>query len=121
MSWLRSLLSLSPRGRKTGEHAAPGDDREENRYYGRFRTGCRIRLSWQDDRGKDRSARARVVDMNGTGALVECSATITPGQFVFVQTTELGRMGSAVVRRCAPGVFSSQIGLQFTAPLTHRF
>jgi PilZ domain-containing protein len=121
MSWLRSLLSLSPRGRKTGEHAAPGDDREENRYYGRFRTGCRIRLTWQDDRGKARFARARVVDMNGTGALVECSASITPGQFVFVQTRELGRMGSAVVRRCAPGVFSSQIGLQFTAPLTHRF
>jgi len=121
MSWLRSLLCLSPRGPESGEQSAPGNDREENRYYGRFRTGCRIRLSWQDDLGKARSARARVLDMNGTGALVECSASITPGQFVFVQTRELGRMGSAVVRRCAPGIFSSQIGLQFTAPLTHRF
>jgi hypothetical protein len=114
MSWLRSLLRLSPRGRN-------GKDREENRFYGRIRSGCRLRISWQDNRGTNRSARARIVDMNGTGALVECGAFNTPGSFVCVQTKELGRMGSAVVRRCNSGVFSSQIGLEFTAPLTHLF
>jgi hypothetical protein len=114
MSWLRSLLHLSPRGRDI-------NGREENRYCDRFPTGCRVRLTWQDDGGKTRSARARVLDMNGTGALVECGASIAPGSFVCVQTKELGRMGSAIVRRCNSGVFSSQIGMQFTGPLTHRF
>jgi hypothetical protein len=114
MSWLRSLLCLSPRG-------PHGKVREENRFYGRIRSGCRLRISWQDDRGKNRSVRARIVDMNGTGALVKCGVSISPGSFVCVQTKELGRMGSAIVRRCNAGVFSSQIGLQFTAPLTHLF
>jgi|SRR5579871_525139 len=121
MSWLRSLLGHSSQGTasETTAEAVPVAD---NRYYPRFKSGhMRFRLSWQDGRGKTKRKYAKVVDMNGTGALVECGLEIPPGSFVYVQTQDLGMMGSAYVRRCEPQLFSYQIGLQFAAPLTHRF
>jgi hypothetical protein len=78
-------------------------------------------MSWQDKRGHTRRKRVRIVDMSGTGALVECGTPIPPGSFVYLQTPDLAMMGSAYVRRCEPQLFSYQIGLQFAAPLTHRF
>lgn len=122
MSWLRSLLVHSSQGA-----ASPGTTGEagpvaDHRYYQRINSGnLRFRLSWQDQRGKTKRKTAKVVDMNGTGALVECGMEIPPGSFVYVQNPDLGMMGSAYVRRCEPQLFSYQIGLQFAAPLTHRF
>ena len=86
-----------------------------------MQSDLRFRISWQDQRGKNRKTRGRVLDMNGSGARIECGASIAPGSFVYVQTVELGMMGSAYVRRCTPGLFSSEIGLQFVSPLTTRF
>jgi hypothetical protein len=122
MSWLRSLLGHSSQGA-----ASPGSTGEagpvaDHRYYPRLKSGnMRFRLSWQDKRGKTKRRSAKVVDMNGTGALVECGMEIAPGSFVYIQTPDLGMMGSAYVRRCEAQLFSYQIGLQFAAPLTHRF
>lgn len=81
----------------------------------------RFRLSWKDQHGKTQRKGVRVVDMNGTGALVTSGKPIAPGSFVYIQETGLGMMGSAYVRRCEPQLFSYQIGLQFAAPLTRRF
>ena len=93
----------------------------DSRCYDRVRSGLRFRISWQDHCGKTRSKRARVIDMNGIGALIECGSPIPKGSFVYVQTQELGIMGSAYVRRCEQLLFRYQIGLQFAAPLTYRF
>jgi hypothetical protein len=120
MNWLRSVLGHSSR-----DTASPGLAGEashaDSRCYDRLRSGLRFRISWQDHRGKTRSKRARVVDMNGTGALIQCASPIPTGSFVYVQTQEIGMMGSAYVRRCEQLLFHYQIGLQFAAPLTHRF
>ena len=121
MSWLRSLLGHSSQGTAspsaTGE-AGPADNRCDQR----LNSGnLRFRLSWQDKRGKTLRKNAKVVDMNGTGALVECGTEIPPGSFVYLQNPDLGMMGSAYVRRCEAQLFCYQIGLQFAAPLTHRF
>ena len=56
-----------------------------------------------------------------TGVLVKCGVPIDPGSFVFIKTEELGRLGSAYVRRCDPLLFTYQIGLQFASPLSLRF
>jgi hypothetical protein len=121
MSWLRSLLGHSSQG--TASPSTTGEAvQADNRYYPRLRSdGLRFRLSWQDKRGKTKRKRVRVVDMNGTGALVASGTPIPPGSFVYIQEPELGLMGSAHVRRCDARLFSYQIGLQFAAPLTHRF
>jgi len=122
MSWLRSLLGHSSQGTAspgaTGEAGYPAD----HRFHQRINSGnLHFRLSWQDKRGKTKRRNAKVMDMNGTGALVECGMAIPPGSFVYLQNPEMGMMGSAYVRRCEPQLFSYQIGLQFAAPLTHRF
>jgi len=122
MSWLRSLLGHSSQGTASPVTTGEAGPTADNRYYQRINSGnMRFRLSWQDKRGKTKRKSAKVVDMNGTGALVECGMEIPPGSFVYVQNPDLGMMGSAYVRRCEPQLFSYQIGLQFAAPLTHRF
>jgi len=122
MSWLRSLLGHSSQGTASPVTMGEAGPAADNRYYQRINSGnLRFRLSWQDKRGKTKRKNAKVVDMNGTGALVECGMEIPPGSFVYVQNPDLGMMGSAYVRRCEPQLFSYQIGLQFAAPLTHRF
>lgn len=122
MSWLRSLLGHSSQGTASPGATGEAGPTADNRYHQRISSGnLRFRLSWQDKRGKTRRKNAKVVDMNGTGALVECGIPIPPGSFVYIQNPDLGMMGSAHVRRCEPQLFSYQIGLQFAAPLTHRF
>ncbi len=78
-------------------------------------------MFWQDSRRRQRSARACVVDMNGTGTLVKSGTSIDPGTFVSIRFRELGLMGSAVVRHCDTRMLSYRIGLQFSGPLTYRF
>lgn len=121
MSWLRSLLSHSSQG--TASLGSAGEaGLADNRAYQRLSSGgMRFRLSWQDPCGKTKRKGVRVLDMNGTGALVTSGTPIPPGSFVYIQTAGLGMMGSAYVRRCDAQLFSYQIGLQFAAPLTHRF
>lgn len=122
MSWLRSLLGHSSQGTASPVASDGAGPAAENRYYERINSGSlRFRLSWQDKAGKTKRKSAKVVDMNGTGALVECGIEIPAGSFVYVQNPDLGMMGSAYVRRCEPQLFSYQIGLQFAAPLTYRF
>jgi hypothetical protein len=121
MNWLRSLLNHSSQGA-----ASPSTTGEagqvDNRYYHRLHSGSmRLRLSWQDHGGKTQRRGVRVVDMNGTSALVASRIPIPAGSFVYIQERNLGMMGSAYVRRCEEQLFSYQIGLQFAAPLTHRF
>lgn len=87
----------------------------------RIRSGCRLTLTWQDHRGRRRSARARVLDMNGTGAHVRTGAAILPGSYVLVQAKELGLSGSALVRRAEADLFTYRLGLQFSGSLTTRF
>jgi hypothetical protein len=112
---------MSPSGAAPQADSSGAAGRGDHRYYERFRAGLRFRLSWQDKHGRTRKTRARVIDMNGDGALVQCGVPIAPGSFVYIQTQELGMMGSAHVRRCEPGLFACQLGLQFSAPLTTRF
>jgi hypothetical protein len=92
----------------------------ETRCYDRLPAGCRISIVWQERSGSSRSARARVVDMNGTGALIKCNVAIAPGSHVYIQARELSLMGSAYVRHCTPDFLSYSIGLQFAGPLTVR-
>lgn len=123
MSWLRSIFGHSPQ-QAASSTVTPGEagPSADNRFHQRINSGnLRFRVSWQDKRGKINRKNAKVVDMNGTGALVECSTGIPLGSFVYLQNPDLGMMGSAYVRRCQPQLFSYQIGLQFAAPLTHRF
>jgi hypothetical protein len=121
MSWLRSLLGHSSQG--TASPTTTGEAvQADHRYYPRLRSdGLRFLLSWRDAAGKTKHKSVRVIDMNGTGALVVCGTPIVPGSFVYIQTADLGMMGSAYVRRCDAQLFSYHIGLQFAAPLTHRF
>jgi len=104
MNWLRSILKLST-------------DQMEKRYCDRFATMGKIRISWQDRRGRTRRHRARVVNMSGTGALVKCGVSIPPGSFIYVQSPKLRIMGSAHVRRCEPLLVRYELGLQFSGPL----
>ena len=121
MNLLLSILGLSPRGTASEAPLTTDAGRAENRYYDRPPSGFRIKISWQDHRGKHKWARARVVDMNGTGALVKCGVSLLPGSFVYIQTPGLGLMGGAYVRRCEPLLLSYRVGLQFAAPLMTRF
>ena len=98
-----------------------GKPREDNRSDPRIPTGCRVTMSWVDQRGKRRSARGRVVDINGGGALVKTGASIVPGSHVYFRAVDLGLMGSALVRHSDPGVFSYKLGLQFAGPLTQKY
>jgi hypothetical protein len=121
MSWLRSLLGHS--SQSTASPSTTGEaGQADNRYYHRLQSGgMRFRLSWQDKSGKTKRRGVRVVDMNGASALVASRIPIPTGSFVYIQEPNLGMMGSAYVRRCEAQLFSYQIGLQFAAPLTHRF
>jgi hypothetical protein len=119
MHWFRLLLGFSSRGSASPSTSEAG--RTEKRCAGRFRTACKIRISWQDRKGKTKRRQARVMDMSGTGVLIECGIPLDPGSFVYVQTPKLGMMGSAYVRRCEARLFTYQIGLQFAAPLITRF
>ncbi|PYT31173.1 MAG: hypothetical protein DMG57_06090 [Acidobacteria bacterium] len=105
-------------------HLAPEDQvspHTETRCCDRLPAGCRISLVWQESSGSSHSARARVVDMNGTGALIKCNVAIAPGSYVYIQARELSLMGSAYVRHCTSDFLSYRIGLQFTGPLMVRF
>jgi len=93
----------------------------DNRYHCRIPTGCRITMSWQDHLGKRRSASARVLDMNGSGALVRTGKSLVPGSYVWVLAKDLGLMGSALVRHCDAGMLYYKVGLQFPGSLTTRF
>lgn len=120
MNWFSSLFGMSPRGAASpGSRAKAG--REENRYDGRIQTCRKLRISWQDHRGKIRRKMVRVVDMSGSGVMIQCGVAIDPGSFVYLRTPELGMTGSAYVRRCDALLFSYRIGLQFAAPLAARF
>jgi hypothetical protein len=104
MNWLRSILRLSTA-------------KMENRYCDRFLTMGKIRISWQDRRGKTKLQTGRVVNMSDTGALVKCGASIAPGSLIYIQSPELRIMGSAHVRHCEPLLVRYEIGLQFAGPL----
>lgn len=110
MSWLHSLRGLFS--------SAGASD---NRYDGRIRTHRKFRISWQDRRGKTRRKLVRVVDMSGSGALIECGVPLEPGSLVGIRTLEMGMTATACVRRCEPLLFTYQIGLQFRTPLTAEF
>jgi hypothetical protein len=120
MNWFSSLLGKSPRGAVSS--GSPGEaGRAENRYDGRIRPCRKLRISWQDHRGEIQRKLVRVVDMSGSGVMIQCSVPIDPGSFVYLRTPEFGMTGSAHVRRCDPRLFSYRIGLQFEAPLMARF
>jgi hypothetical protein len=121
MNWLRSILGTSPRGTALEAPLPDSAGRAENRYCDRFPTGCKVRITWQDRRGRTKRRNARVVDMNANGALIECGMSLEPGAYVYIQTPELGLMGSAYVRRCEATLFTYQIGLQFAGALMTRF
>jgi hypothetical protein len=122
MSWLRSLLGHSSQGTASPGATGEAGPAADHRFHQRLSSGnLHFRLSWQDQRGKTKRRSAKVLDINGSGALVACGSEIHPGSFVYLQNPDLGLMGSAYVRRCEPQLFSYQIGLQFAAPLTHRF
>ncbi len=121
MSWFKSLLGMSSRGSASQTDSTGDAGRGDNRYDGRFRAICKLRISWQDHKGRNRNKRVRVVDMSGTGVLVKCGVPIDPGSFVYIKTQELGMVGSGYVRRCDPLLFTYHIGLQFSSPLTLSF
>jgi hypothetical protein len=105
--------------RLTPEHRV--SPQPETRCDDRLPTGCRVSMVWQERPGSSQSARARVVDMNGTGVLIKCSVAIAPGSYVYIQARELALMGSAYVRHCTADFLSYSIGLQFNGPLMIRF
>ena len=83
MNWLCSILGRS-------------SAKTENRYCVRFPTIGKIRISWQDRRGKTRRKRASIVNMSGTGALIKYGAFIPPG----------GCVATTVFQRYASGTAS---------------
>lgn len=120
MNWFSSLFGQSSRGAASPVSAGDAGCRD-SRYDVRIRTCRKLRISWQDHRGKIRRKLVRVVDMSGSGVMIQCRVPIDPGAFVYLRTPELGMTGSARVRRCDPLLFTYRIGLQFEAPLTARF
>jgi hypothetical protein len=119
MHWFRLLLGFSSRG--SASPSTSEASRTEKRCAGRFPAEGKVRISWQDRKGRTKRRLARVKDMSGTGALIQCGVPLDPGSFVYVQQPKLGLMGSAYVRRCESRLFTYQIGLQFAAPLIARF
>jgi len=120
MNWLRSILGLSPRGAASEAPLTHDAARAENRFYKRFRTGCRFQICWRDELGKSQSKSVKVLDMSGDGALIQSAVPLDPGCIIHLQTRDLGLMGSAYVRRCKPLLFSYQVGLEFTGNLSAR-
>ena len=118
MTWFTSLLGKPSRCAASEKDSTGDAGRANGRYDGRFQAICKLRISWQDRKGRNRSRRVRVVDMSGTGVLVKCAVPIDPGSFVYIKTQELGMLGSAYVRRCDSLLFTYHIGLQFQSPLT---
>jgi hypothetical protein len=119
MGFLR--LAERPDKQVNRDGAEHGTPRMEHRIHSRDPTACRATMFWQDGRGRQRSARALVVEMSGTGTMVKSGTSIDPGSFVFIRFRELRLMGSAVVRHCNTGLLSYRIGLQFSSPLTYHF
>jgi hypothetical protein len=120
MTWLRSLLGSSPRGAAPEAPLTQDAARAENRFNTRFQTGCRFLISWRDKRGKTRTKSVKVLDMTGDGALIQCGVPFDPGSIIYLQTRDLGLMGSAYVRRCELLLFTYQIGLEFAGNLSPR-
>ena len=120
MKWLRSILGSSPRGAASEAPLTHDAARVENRFNMRFQTGCRFRISWRDKRGRTKSKNVKVLDMSGDGALIQCGVHFHPGSIIYLQTRELGLMGSAYVRRCEPMLFTYEIGLEFAGNLSPR-
>ena len=120
MTWLRSILGSSPRSAASEAPLTQDAASAENRFYRRFRTGCRFEICWRDHRGKTQSKNVKVLDMSGDGALIQSSVPLDPGSLLHLQTRELGLMGSAYVRRCDLVLFAYRIGLEFTGNLSQR-
>jgi len=120
MTWLRSLLGSSPRGAAPEAPLTQDAARAENRFNTRFQTRCRFLISWRDKRGKTRTKSVKVLDMTGDGALIQCGVPFDPGSIIYLQTRDLGLMGSAYVRRCELLLFTYQIGLEFAGNLAPR-
>src|SRR5258708_20755237 len=81
MNWFTSLLGKSARGAAPEKDSTGGAARADNRYDGRFRAICKLRITWQDQKGRNWRKRVRVLDMSGTGVLVKCGVPIDPGSF----------------------------------------
>jgi hypothetical protein len=120
MKRLRSILGLSPRGAAPEAPLTQDAARAENRFYKRFPTGCRFQICWRDERGKTQSKNVKVLDMSGDGALIQSAIPLDPGSIIYLQTRDLGLMGSAYVRRCESLLFSYEIGLEFAGNLSQR-
>ena len=120
MNWLRSILGLSSRGAASEAPLTHDAARAENRFYKRFRTGCRFQICWRDELGKSQSKNVKVLDMSGDGALIESLVPFDTGSVIHFQTRDLGLMGTAYVRRCKSLIFSYQVGLEFTGNLSQR-
>lgn len=105
---MRSLAGLFSRSKQ----------RDDKRSELRIPSACRLTLTWYDYRGRRRSAWARVLDMNGSGAQVRSAALIGIGTYVDLRFKDLRLTGGARVRRSDPDLLTYRLGLQFSGPLT---
>ena len=86
MSFLQPLLDGPGKLLRRGA-VEPGICRFEQRIHWRVPPAGRVTMFWQDGRGRQRTARTRVVDMNGTGALVKSGTRLDSGCFASIRVS----------------------------------
>jgi hypothetical protein len=68
------------------------------------------------------SVPAQVLDVTGSGALIEASKPMEIGSLVYARGKDMTFLaGSAYVQHCTRRVWKYRIGLKFRTPLGHRF
>jgi len=105
--------------RNRGQAAAFGQI--DGRRYLRSPITARIEMGWQDNRGWQKQAQSRGVNMSSAGAAVMSPEPIAVGATVYVNSKELQLMGAATVRHCTEKKSKFLIGLEFRGSLVRSF
>ncbi len=85
---------------------------KEVRRQARHPIDCEVTVSWPDREGAARFARARGVDLSGSGARIEVDQALEVGLHVFVRVTEYGVSATACVRHCTRRGAKFVVGLE---------
>ena len=93
--------------------------RSEQRFHDRLPVKYRFSI-YSNEKGGQHCISARGINMSRSGALVETEEPIGIGSMIYIQTPELGLMGSASVRHCTAKGSKFRIGLHFPSPLMRR-
>ena len=78
----------------------------------------KITVTWRDQRGEDRFAHAKAVDICELGLRLQMPEALPRQAYLTISAVKLGLMGHASVRHCARiGGAKFLVGVEFTAGL----